>query len=113
MKVIISADRTCDLPNEVQQKFNVPLIPYHIILEGKDDLDGVTIDLQEMSRKGDGRVRFTLPGGYTLKNTKEGVDIGGFVFEDLFTDFRPLWDSDVIACRDRNYRLVYRYKEKE
>lgn len=48
MKVIISADRTCDLPNEVQQKFNVPLIPYHIILEGKDYLDGVTIDLQEI-----------------------------------------------------------------
>ena len=48
MKVIISADRTCDLPNEVQQKYNVPLIPYHIILEGKDYLDGVTIDLQEI-----------------------------------------------------------------
>ena len=85
----------------------------HMLWYAEENLAPQTIDLQEMSRKGDGRVRFTLPGGYTLKNTEEGVDIGGFVFEDLFTDFRPLWDSDVIACRDRNYRLVYRYKEKE
>ena len=70
------------------------------------------LDLSEMSRKSRGRVSFSLPGGYTLKNTADGVDIGGFVFDDTFTDFRPLWDSDIIACRDYNYRLVFRYKEQ-
>ena len=27
MRVIISADRTSDLPDEVQQEYNVPLVP--------------------------------------------------------------------------------------
>ena len=72
-----------------------------------------TIDLAERSRSGGGSVRFMLPGGYELRNTNEGVDIGGFVFKDLFTDFRPLWASDIIGCRDYNYRLVYRYLEKK
>ena len=80
---------------------------------GKDSEDSKVIDLAQMSRKGEGRVRFSLPGGYWLSNTKKGVDIGGFVFDDLFTDFRPLWNADVIACRDHNYRLVYRYLADE
>ena len=73
------------------------------------------IDLSEMSREkgkfryGASRVSFSLPNGYHLKNTEKGVDIGGFVFDDVFVDFRPLWASDIIACRDHNYRLVYSY----
>ena len=85
----------------------------HMLWYSEINQEPETIDLAQMSRKGDGRVYFKLPGHYTLRNIEEGVDIGGFVFNDLFEDFRPLWDSDVIACRDRSYRLVYRYKEKE
>ena len=47
-----------------------------------------------------------LTGDHLLWYAQE---IGGFVFEDVFTDFRPLWNSEVIACRDHNYRLVYEY----
>ena len=54
-------------------------------------------------------VSFSLPNGYHLKNTEKGVDIGGFVFDDVFVDIRPFWASDIIACRDHNYRLVYSY----
>jgi hypothetical protein len=68
-----------------------------------------TIDLAEMSVEKSNCVFFSLPGPYTLKNTNDGVDIGGFVFKDVFTDFRPLWTSDIIGCRDHNYRLVYKY----
>ena len=57
--------------------------------------------------------RLTLPGGYELFNTEKGVNIGGFEFNDRFDDFRPLWNADVIACRDHNYRLVYRYEAPE
>ena len=64
-----------------------------------------------MSVKNSDCVFFSLPGPYTLKNTSSGVDIGGFVFRDVFTDFRPLWTSDVIGCRDHNYRFVYKYSE--
>lgn len=50
-----------------------------------------------------------LPGGYCLSNTKEGVDIGGFCFQDIFDGLHPLWNADVVACKKRNYRLVYQY----
>ncbi len=42
-KVIISADSTCDLGDELREKWNIQYFPYHINLEGKDYLDNVTI----------------------------------------------------------------------
>ena len=54
-----------------------------------------------------------LPAGYRLSNTKAGVDIGGFRFEDVFDGLQPLWNADIVACRKRNYRLVYQYTEPE
>ncbi len=77
------------------------------------------IDLAEISnspgkfRLGESRIHFFLPNGYILKNTVKGVNIGGFLFDDWFTDFRPLWNSDIVACRDHNYRLVYHYLPKD
>ena len=87
----------------------------HLLWYAQEYADPETIDLAEISRdsmkfkNGVSRVSFSLPNGYVLRNTDKGVDIGGFVFEDVFTDFRPLWNSEVIACRDHNYRLVYEY----
>ena len=34
MKTIISADRTCDLTEELYAKYGIETIPYHIILGG-------------------------------------------------------------------------------
>ena len=45
-KVIISADSTCDLPNELVQKHNILIVPLHIVL-GEDtyeDLVNITPD---------------------------------------------------------------------
>ena len=42
-KVIISADSTCDLGNELKEKLGIYYFPYHINLNGKDYLDNVTI----------------------------------------------------------------------
>ena len=90
----------------------------HLLLLAREESDQVKeIDLLQLSvdkaqygSDGASRVRFALPGDYELNNTKEGVDIGGFVFQDEeFTDFRPLFASDVIACRRKNYRLIYSY----
>ncbi len=79
----------------------------------KNEEEYKTIDLKnivtETFKDDKSRLEFCLPSGYTLKNVKGGVDIGGFVFDDTFDDFRPLWNSDIIACRNHNYRLVYQY----
>lgn len=42
-KVVISADSTCDLGNELKEKWGIHYFPYHINSEGKDYLDNVTI----------------------------------------------------------------------
>lgn len=41
--VIISADKTCDLPQEKVEQHQIPTIPYHINLEDKEYIDSVDI----------------------------------------------------------------------
>ncbi|MDO4182325.1 MAG: DegV family protein [Coriobacteriia bacterium] len=41
--IVLSADSTCDLGDELKQRNNVHFFPYHIIFRGKDYLDNVTI----------------------------------------------------------------------
>ena len=75
-KVIISADSTCDLGEELMTKNNVSYFPYHINLEGKDFLDNVTIkpeDLFEAYRE-----RKVLP-------KTSAINIGEFL--DYFKQF--------------------------
>ena len=43
MKIILSADRTCDLTPEMRERFQVETMPYHIHLEGQDYLDSEDI----------------------------------------------------------------------
>ena len=42
-KVILSADSTCDLGEELKERYHVHFYPYHIILDGKQYTDGVDI----------------------------------------------------------------------
>ena len=54
-------------------------------------------------------VSIALPGGCELRNTSEGVEIGGVLYSDRFADYRPLFDAEIIPCRNHNYRLIYEY----
>ena len=47
-KVILSADSTCDLGEELKARYNVQYYPFHIILEGKQYQDNVDIHVQEI-----------------------------------------------------------------
>lgn len=47
-KVILSADSTCDLGDELKSKYDVHYFPFHIILEGKDYKDNVDITTKEL-----------------------------------------------------------------
>ena len=46
--VILSADSTCDLGRELQQRYQVNFYPLHILLEGRDYLDNVNISTEEI-----------------------------------------------------------------
>ncbi|MGN0350027.1 MAG: DegV family protein [Roseburia sp.] len=48
MKIILSADRTCDLTEELRETYGVEMIPYHISLEGKDYTDNVDITPEDL-----------------------------------------------------------------
>jgi hypothetical protein len=57
-------------------------------------------------------LKLALPGegAYFLQNTKDGVDIGGFTFDDEYFGIAPLIDAQVVQCQKRAYRLIYQYK---
>lgn len=48
MAVILSADRTCDLSEDLLQEFNVNTIPYHIHIGEKEYIDNVNITPPEI-----------------------------------------------------------------
>ena len=48
MKIKISADSTCDLPQELIEKYKVGITPLHIVRDGEDFTDGVTITPEDI-----------------------------------------------------------------
>ncbi len=76
----------------------------------KDTWSGpAIINLNDPTIQINHELKMALPGGYRLQNTKNGVDIGGFLFQDVFEGITPLWNTDIVVCKKRNYRLVYQY----
>jgi len=47
-KIILSADSTCDLGDELKSKYDVSYYPYHINLDGKEYLDNVDITTEDI-----------------------------------------------------------------
>lgn len=50
-KIILSADSTCDLSPELKERYEVNYYPFHIILDGQDYLDNVTITPEQIYEK--------------------------------------------------------------
>ena len=50
-KIILSADSTCDLDQELKERYHVHYFPLHIILDGKDYKDGIDITPEEIYQK--------------------------------------------------------------
>jgi len=50
MAVILSADRTCDLTEELRKEYDVHTMPYHILLDEREYLDGIDISPDDIYR---------------------------------------------------------------
>lgn len=50
-KVVILSDSTCDLGEELLNKYDIKVIPLHVCFEQKSYLDGVEIKLEELYQK--------------------------------------------------------------
>ena len=47
-RILLSADSTCDLGDELKEQYQVHYYPFHIILEGRDYQDNVDITPQDI-----------------------------------------------------------------
>jgi len=84
MKVIVTADSTCDLSPELVKKHNIGIVPLYIIMDEKQYKDGVEIsvsDIFEYVNSGKGMTR------------SNAVNIAEY--QEYFTNF--LKDSDAIV----------------
>ncbi len=50
MSIVLCADRTCDLNEELMREYDVHTIPYHILLEDKEYMDNVDITPDDIYR---------------------------------------------------------------
>lgn len=48
LKIILSADSTCDLDDDLKERYNINYFPLHINLNGKDYLDNVDITPEQI-----------------------------------------------------------------
>ena len=48
MKIAISIDSACDIPQELKQKHNIFTMPYYVILGEKECIDGVNVTTQDL-----------------------------------------------------------------
>ena len=75
----IAADSTCDLSKELIEKYNIAVIPLHIVLEDKEYRDGIDISPDEIYEWSD------------KNNTTPKTSAVGF--DDAMDAIRPLADS--------------------
>ena len=48
MKIAISIDSACDIPQELKQKYNIFTMPYYVMLGEKEYIDGVNVTTQDL-----------------------------------------------------------------
>ncbi|MBQ8016232.1 MAG: DegV family protein [Clostridia bacterium] len=47
-QVVITADSAADLPKDIADKYNIPIMPMHVLINGEEKKDGVDITAQEI-----------------------------------------------------------------
>lgn len=51
MSIKIISDSACDLPDEIIAEYDIEIVPFHVLLDGVDYLDRVTIQPQELYQR--------------------------------------------------------------
>ena len=82
MKIKILSDSTCDLPQEVLEKYNITMVPLTVIKGGQEFIDGVTISPAEIFAH--------VAAGGDLCSTA-AINIGEY--EDVFAKYASDYDG--------------------
>lgn len=48
MKIAISIDSACDMPQELKKKYNISTMPYYVMLGNRECVDGVNVTTQDL-----------------------------------------------------------------
>lgn len=81
MKIAVSAESTCDLSRELQEKYDVKIIPYHVILGDREIKDG-DVPVEEIFEYADKSK--TLPKTTALNE---------FEYAEYFTELKKEYDA--------------------
>ena len=106
MKIKISADSTCDLSQELIEKYSVSIMPLHVTLGEKDCLDGVTIQPQDIYDYYAAEKKLPKSGARSTEEYSEffkglladGYD--GVVHFTISADMSASYNNAEIAARD-------------
>ncbi len=82
MKIKITADSTCDLPEALAERYNVHIFPLYVVMDGVAKRDGVDITAQDIFDH--------VAAGGKLGNTA-AVNVGDYL--EKFREFRAEYDA--------------------
>ena len=112
MKIKILSDSTCDLSNELLEKYDITLIPLVVIKDGQAYTDGVTITPDEIfahvAAGGDLCSTSALSVGvYTEQFEKYSKEYDGVLHINIGSGFSSCHQNALIAAEDfENVRVV-------
>lgn len=112
MNIKILADSTCDLPQEVLEKYNITMIPLSVIKDGKSFTDGVDItpaDIFNHVANG-GSLCSTAAiniGEYTDYFSKYANDYDGIIHINISAEFSSCYQNACLAADEfDNVRVI-------
>ena len=112
MNIKILSDSTCDLPQEVLEKYNITMIPLAVIKDGKQFTDGVDITpadiFQHVANGGDLCSTAAINiGEYADWFAKYAGDFDGVIHINISSEFSSCYQNACLAAEEfDNVRVI-------
>jgi len=112
MKIKVLSDSTCDLPQEVLEKYNITMVPLSVIKDGKQFTDGVNISPAEIFAHvaAGGDLCSTAAvniGEYVEWFEKFSGDYDGVIHINISAEFSSCYQNACLAAEDfDNVRVI-------
>lgn len=112
MNIKILSDSTCDLPEEVLEKYNITMIPLSVIKEGEHFTDGVNITPADIFNHvaGGGNLCSTAAlniGEYEDQFAKYSKEYDGVIHINISAEFSSCYQNACLAAENfENVRVI-------
>ena len=112
MNIKITSDSTCDLPQEVLDKYNITMIPLSVIKDGEAFTDGVNITpadiFDHVANGGDLCSTAAINiGEYVEQFSKYADDFDGVIHINISSEFSSCHQNALLAAEEfKNIRVI-------